>query len=176
MKQKSSRQALVLFIFSILFIILGIFTIIFAVDKIINYDSFYIFCLLNLTFAIVIGFLILNRLKPVFKLNPLQERNFFMINIYFTIGFFGLSLHLFHFINSNLVYTRICERHNLVNKERIYRGRKTPSSNYLFFDFDGEIKKLNCDYKYWLSLEQGNRINICQNESYDFNYLELTDQ
>ena len=177
MKQKSSKSATSLVIFSIGFIIFGIFSTIVAVNNIINYDSFYIFCTVNLLVAIFLGFLLLEKYKPFFKLNSLQEKNFYALKIYFTIGFFGVCLNLFHFINSNLVYDTVCKRHNIVDKERIDRGRKTPSSNYLFLDFNGRIKRINCNYRYWLTIQKTSRINVCEHKSYiGFDFIELPDQ
>jgi hypothetical protein len=174
---ESSTQSIIFKIFIILFLVIGIFSGLYGVDKIKNYYHPYAFFFIVSILGFLIGYFISELIKPFLKLNKKLLSQFALPKAFIIFGMLGIMMAICSNLNNNYSNIDFCGNYILIHKEyKPYRYRH-PGANYLFVNIKGKTERLRCNFSYWEKKATGEKIYICIYKSkIGFDYMQLMDE
>ena len=73
----------------------------------------------------------------------------------------------------NVCYTKLL-RYQVIDKHRKKGGSRDPEINSIYFNIDGQTRRIVCKHKYWDNVRIGQRINVCIYESkINFDFISI---
>jgi len=176
-KQKENQKSKIIYgIITMLMIFIGIITAVIAITQFENYHHPYLFGLVFGGLGLICGLIITSRLKPYMGLDKKQLNDFWLPQMYISIGFIGLFLYTGTLINTSLSSVDTCDNYIVIDKFREEGGYRRPEINSLLVQINGYPYSLTCSYKYWEKVSPGQKINLCTHVSkLGFDYISVTD-
>lgn len=175
-KKNTEKTGVPVIIGIIIFLFIGIFTIVIGINNIENYFEPYLFGGIFGGVGILFGVLLALRLKPYIAVNNKLKQNYTPAIGYISVGFVGLFLFIGSLVNQRLSKFDSYDHYTVYDKYRQEARFRSPETNTLIVNLKGETVKLVCSHSYWERTEIGQVINLSIYKSkLGFDYVELTD-
>jgi len=161
-----------LIIFSLMMI--GILTTVWAVINIQNYEHPYLFALIFGGLGVWIGVKIAKKFKNKIAIKREMQADFWKPIIFISTGVMGLILLSASYLNNKTADLVSCKDYQVIDKHRKKGGSRDPEINSIYFNIDGQTRRIVCKHKYWDNVRIGQRINVCIYESkINFDFISI---
>lgn len=147
-----------------------------SVTRIYNYFDAWTFGLTLGMIGLVVGVIILKKLKHVWAVTLKLKYKKTGFEYFLAIGFVGAFIHAGHYINQALSKPINCGKYTVVGKYHKKGGRSSIHIMELYVDINGITENIHCNITRYEKAIIGETVGVCQLSSpIGFDYYLLTD-